>query len=148
MSRQLKTWEPRRCRVGGTPSPKLQKGRVLPPSRLPETSSWKVLLTGTYWVQDTHEGIAETFLELPSRGSCYSQRGLLHPPGKGTEQGLLWHLGSGEAASLGVIFVPFLTHPYAHLSISLTLFFLSVSLSAPLILPGNQNGLKMCASSR
>lgn len=112
----------------GTPSPKLQKGRDLPPQfirdKFLESPSDKDLLDP----RDTG-GNSETFLELPSRG-------LFHPPGKGTEQELLWELGSGEAASLGVIFVPFFTHLYAHLSISpilslFLLFFLSTSLSAP-----------------
>lgn len=93
----------------GTPSPKLQKGRDLPPQSIRdkflESPSDKDLLDP----RDTG-GNSETFLELPSRGSCYSQRGLFHPPGKGTEQELLWDLGSGEAASLGVIFVSFFTH--------------------------------------
>lgn len=139
MSRQLKTWEPRRCRVRGDSLSKVAKRQGPAPSRLPETSSWKVLLTGTYWGQETQEGIAETFLELPSRGSCYRKR---HSAGTALGPGV-W-----RSSFLGGHPCPFPHTSVCPLSISPTLFFLSVSLSAPLILPGNQNGLKMCASSR
>lgn len=121
MSRQLKTWEPRGCRVRGDSLSKVAKRQGPAPSRLPETSSWKVLLTGTYWGQDTQEGIAETFLELPSRGSCCSQEKAQRRDCSGT-WGLEKQLPWGSSLSLSShICMPTQYKPDSFLSLCLPL---------------------------